>query len=89
MFGCVDIEMVTPAFDTTFKIVKYWARRAMNWHNCARNSIQGYPKTISRYNSATIDLRRVYVFPFLDNSSQNQTHFPITGKNTSKTSKKG
>ena len=33
-FGSTDTEMVALDFDdTTFKTVRYWARRAMNWHN--------------------------------------------------------
>ena len=32
-FGCTDTEMVSLDFDeTTFKTVRYWARRALNWH---------------------------------------------------------
>ena len=34
MFGCTDTDMVALDFDdTSFKTVKYWAQRAMNWHN--------------------------------------------------------
>ncbi len=34
IFGCTDTDTVSLDFDdTTFKTVRFWARRAMNWYD--------------------------------------------------------